>query len=76
MSVEKLNALKVRVYDLQESLDERKAFESQFFGELADLLGLPEDNRSNPGVYLQAVSELKLKASAEVEVTEEEIKEE
>lgn len=63
MSAEQVKELKVRIFDLSESLQERQEFESRFFSTLAEMLGIPEDQRSNPDIYLQAISDLKEKAS-------------
>lgn len=67
MSVEKLNELKVRIFDLNETLSERNQFETQFFGELAQLLGIPEESKREPGAYIDAIIALKEKVPAPVE---------
>ena len=65
MSVEKLNALKVQVYDLNELLAERRDFEAQYFGALADLLSIPEEARQDPQVYINAIIALKEQVPAD-----------
>lgn len=67
MSVEKINELKVRIFDLNEELAGRAKFESQFFGELAQLLGIPEESQREPGAYIDAIVALKEKVPAPVE---------
>lgn len=53
--------LKARAWDLQEALRERQEFEQNFFGALGDLLEIPQDVRTDPQVYLNAVVALKEK---------------
>lgn len=70
MSVEKLNELKVRIFDLSESLQERNQFEADFFNALADLLDIEESQRNNVQLYIDKVIELKEKLPVETENVE------
>lgn len=71
MSVEKINELKIKIFDLNEVLEERRNFEGQFFGALADLLDIPADSRQDPQVYINAIIALKEKVPADVEIVDE-----
>lgn len=73
MSTEKLNALKVQVYDLNEMLAERRDFEAQFFGALANLLDIPEEARQDPQTYINAI--IALKEQIPVDEAKDEVKE-
>ncbi|AIA64967.1 tail fiber chaperone [Cronobacter phage S13] len=75
MSAEKINELKIRIFDLQEMLEGRHQFEAQFFGALAELLAIPEESRQDPQVYINAVIALKeqipVEAASDAEVKAE-----
>lgn len=53
-----LQSLKLRLFDMQEAAATQQDFNNQFFGQLAQILQLPEDQRNEPNAYLQAVYDL------------------
>lgn len=71
MSIEQVNALKVKIFDLSEALEGRHQFESQFFNTLADLMDIPAEQRTDPQVYINAIVALKEKVPVEKEAEAE-----
>lgn len=71
MSVDQIKELKVRIFDLQETIQSRQEFEGQFFGSLAQLLDIPQDMATDPQVYINAIVALKEKVPADEVVADE-----
>lgn len=65
MSVDQIKELKVRIFDLQETIQSRQEFEGQFFGSLAQLLDIPQEMATDPQVYINAIVALKEKVPVE-----------
>ncbi|QHJ78967.1 MAG: hypothetical protein [Caudoviricetes sp.] len=62
MSLEaKINELKIRVFDLSETVTEHRKFESEFASALAKALDLPEDMQADPQNYINAITDLRNK---------------
>lgn len=55
---QQLTDLKARLFDSQEQVNQMTQFQNAFFGQLAQLLGLPQDQQNDPNAYLQAVHQL------------------
>lgn len=71
MSVDQIKELKVRIFDLQETIQSRQEFEGQFFGSLAQLLDIPQDMATDPQVYINAIVALKEKVPADEVVADD-----
>ena len=54
-----INTLKVRLFDAEESLRGESQFKEQFFGELAQILGLVGEEATDPRNYILGVQRLK-----------------
>lgn len=63
----RIRDLKVNIFDLNEELNDRRRFETEFFGALADLLSIAQEEASDPNAYIKAIVALKEQVSAPVE---------
>lgn len=69
-NVELINSLKVRLFDLQETIQSEREFHSKVFSHLADLLGIEEEKRSDVQVYFAAIEALQAKDAPQFEEVE------
>lgn len=63
-----LDALKVRIFDLSESLKAEQDFKQTFFTELFGILELTEEQANDVSAYTAKIKELKAAYVAPVEV--------